>query len=248
MALGKCPECGGIVSSEAISCPHCGKGFKKAPAPQQTSGCAKIAAILIGVPLVISAIGMCSRSTTGESEPTKAKPASATAPAQAKPVPPPPAPGSQWIYRQSEDPMGGAVHQAATVSRNTVEFGFPYQGAQYGQLQLRTHPRYGKEVMVSIERGQILCRSYQECTLTVRFDDGSPQQFSAIGPADNSTETVFITNYSRFLASMQKARKVRVALPVYQQGEPTFEFDVSGFDVDRYLGKAAAAEPGDKGS
>jgi hypothetical protein len=146
--------------------------------------------------------------------------------------------GLQWLYEASEDKMtGGTTKHASVLSINTVSFDAPYAGAQHGQLLLRTHPKYGRDVIFSIERGQLLCPSYQDCEVLIRFDDGKPERFSAIGPADNSTETVFIRNYDRFLGKLRKAKVVRLSMNVYQEGAPVFEFDVSGFDPAKYAGK-----------
>ena len=128
----------------------------------------------------------------------------------------------------------GISYSARVQSTNTVEFGFPYSGSQHATLVLRTHPRLGKDVILNIERGQFLCRSYEDCTILVRFDDQKAQNYSAIGAADNSTETIFIRNYTHFVSSMQKAKTVRIAAEIYQQGSPVFEFDVSGFDASKY--------------
>ena len=145
------------------------------------------------------------------------------------------APGEQWMYSQSEDPMAkGTTYSAAVQSTNTVDFDFPYGGSQHAELTLRTHPRFGKDVIFRIERGQLLCNSYDGCNVLIRFDDGQAQTFSASGPSDNSTETLFIRNYSRFVAGMLKAERVRISPQVYQEGSPVFEFDVRGFDVSRY--------------
>lgn len=130
----------------------------------------------------------------------------------------------------------GTTHHAFVQSTNSVEFDFPYAGEQNAILALRTHPRHGKDVMFKIERGQILCRSYEDCTILVRFDEKEAQRYSAIGAADNSTETIFIRNYSRFVSAMMKAKNVRIAVPVYQQGEPMFEFNVEGFSEEKYKG------------
>ena len=130
----------------------------------------------------------------------------------------------------------GTTQHAIVQSTNTVEFGFPYAGPQHGMLGLRTHPRHGKDVIFKIERGQVLCRSYEDCTVLVRFDDGKAQRYSGVGAADNSTETIFIRNYSRFVSAMMKAKTMRIAAEVYQEGAPVFEFDVSGFDEAKYKG------------
>ncbi|MBI5168474.1 MAG: hypothetical protein HZA61_03200 [Candidatus Eisenbacteria bacterium] len=146
-----------------------------------------------------------------------------------------PVEGTQWAYQSDEDPMSGSrAYRAYVSSTNTVDFDFPYAGEQHATLFLRTHPRYGKDVILQIERGQFLVRSYEASNVLVRFDEDPPLTFSAIGPADNGTETIFIQNYPRFVSRMMKAKRVRIAAPVYKEGSPVFEFDVRGFSVERY--------------
>lgn len=146
--------------------------------------------------------------------------------------------GRQWTYSAQEEQMTGGMRKTASVSStNTVEFGFPYTGSQNGHLTLRTDPRYGKDVIFRIEQGQILCPSYEGCTIQVRFDDAKPTRFSASAAADHSSELVFIDDYARFLEKMIKAKRVRLSLDIYQNGRPVFDFDVSGFDVGKYQAK-----------
>jgi len=131
----------------------------------------------------------------------------------------------------------GTTHHAWVLSSNTVNFDFPYSGEQHATLNLRDGPRYGKDVIFRIERGQILCHSYEDCTVLVRFDDGKASNYTAVGPADNSTETIFIRNYARFVGNLLKAKRVRISTNIYQEGAPVFEFDVSGFDQGKYKPK-----------
>lgn len=140
-----------------------------------------------------------------------------------------------WSYSHRDDPMSkGITHTALLRSTNTVNFDFPYNGAQHGTLMLRTDPKYGKDVIFSIEKGQILCPSYDSCTVRVRFDEEDSTSYTAVGAADNSTETIFIRNYSRFVGKMMKAKRVRISMNIYQEGAPVFDFDVSGFNVNKY--------------
>ncbi|MDD2661967.1 MAG: hypothetical protein PHY54_20170, partial [Methylococcales bacterium] len=142
---------------------------------------------------------------------------------------------SQWHYSRVEDPMtSGTTYHAVVLSSNKVEFGFPYQGAQNAKLNLRIDPKYGKDVIFSIERGQILCQSYEDCTVLVRFDDEKAVNYSAASAADNSSDTIFIRNYSKFYEKMTKSKIVRISTNIYQEGAPVFEFDVSGFDREQY--------------
>jgi hypothetical protein len=164
------------------------------------------------------------------------------APAAAEPTPaeqPIAATGQQWSYDVSEEKMTGGKRRIASVeSTNMVDFGFPYNGPQNGHLTLRTDPRHGKDVLFRIEKGQILCPSYDGCAVQVRFDDEKPSNFAASGAADHSSEVIFLNDYNRFLAKLRKAKRVRLAVNIYQQGTPVFEFDVSGFDFDKYQAKS----------
>ncbi len=142
---------------------------------------------------------------------------------------------TQWDYSQSSDPMGkGISYSAMLKSSNTVNFEFPYAGSQHATLVLRTDPRHGKDVLFHIERGQIPCHAYQNCAALVRFDDEQAIKFSAVGTADSSTKTIFLSGHDRFLEKVSKAKRVRISTTIYQQGSPVFEFDVAGFDKGRY--------------
>lgn len=142
----------------------------------------------------------------------------------------------RWSYSSDTDPMASRPSRTASIeSENTVQFGFPYEGPQKATLTLRNHPSYGRDVIVQIREGQILCPSYDDCSIRVRFDDGSVERFTAAGAADNSTNVVFIRNYSRFVQRMRNAKVVRIQIPVYQEGAPTFEFRVGGFVNERYI-------------
>jgi len=146
--------------------------------------------------------------------------------------------GKQWNYDVSEDKMdGGTTYFANVYSTNAVNFDFPYSGLQNAKLTLRTGYRQGKDVIFSIRKGQILCPSYQDCTVLVRFDDEKPVNYSAAAPADNSSDTIFLRNYEKFLGKLQKAKRVRIAVDIFQEGAPVFEFDVSGFDRQQYQPK-----------
>jgi outer membrane murein-binding lipoprotein Lpp len=170
-------------------------------------------------------------------DPAAATATAASAPPAEAPAEVPPI-GQQWTYNVVEEQMTGGLRKLASVSStNTVDFGFPYAGSQNGHLTLRIDPRYGKDVIFRIERGQVLCTSYDGCTVQVRFDDEKPTRFSATAPADHSSETVFIDDYARFLAKMRKAKRVRLSLDIYKNGRPVFDFDVSGFDSNKYQAK-----------
>jgi len=162
----------------------------------------------------------------------QARAAKAEATAEAKQL------AAKWRYRKDEDPMTSrTLRQASNQSENSVSFAFPYQGEQHGTLTLRDHPTYGRDVIFSIEKGQILCQSYQDCQIRVRFDEASPERWSAVGPADHSNTAIFLRNGARFVQRLRKSKVIRLQIPIYQQGEPLLEFVVGGFDWSRYQAK-----------
>jgi hypothetical protein len=136
--------------------------------------------------------------------------------------------GLRWQYFEESDGMGrGTVKRAVIYSLNNVEFDFPYQGPQRAALELRIHPRYGHDVILSIQKGQFFCSSLN-CRVAVRFDNNKVQHFPTVRPADHSTTVLFLRNYSKFIAAARKSKKVRIEAQFFRQGTRVFEFDISG--------------------
>lgn len=141
-------------------------------------------------------------------------------------------PPSSWDYSQFEDEMGrGKVYTATIQSRNTISLDFPYSGEQHGTLMLREHPEHGKDVILKIERGQLLDSEYND-PVVVRFDSDKPVNFSSVGASDHSTETLFLRGnaFSVFSNRLKTAKIVRIQAPIYQGGNQVFIFDVEGFN------------------
>lgn len=144
----------------------------------------------------------------------------------------------KWRYSAVTDQMSGRPNVTASIeSENTVNFGFPYDGEQRATLTLRTHPTYGRDVIFRIEQGQILCSSFDRCQLRIRFDDGAPQTWRARPPSDRSTTVVFLDSYALFLQRLRGAETVRIQPEIYQEGNPVFEFQVGGYDHQRFTGQ-----------
>ena len=143
----------------------------------------------------------------------------------------------KWRYSATTDEMSGRTTRTAVIrSENTVNFDFPYQGAQRGTLTVRTHPSYGRDVIFQIEQGQILCNSYSRCRIRVRFDDGQATSWGGNPAADGSSTVVFLGSYNTFLSRMRRSTIVRIQPEIYQEGSPVFEFEVGGYDHSKYTG------------
>jgi hypothetical protein len=217
MALIECKECHKQVSDSAKTCPHCGA---KVPRRSVIKLLIIGLAILILTGIIIGSVGqnaIPTRPLTESPNATKRDvPAVDSTP--------------HWTYRsETDDMLKKPIRFASVKSINELRFGFPYQGSQHATLTLRIHPRFGKNAMFSIERGQFLC-GVENCAVLIKFDDGNPQRFTVGEPSDHSTTTLFIENYDRFLASARKAKKVYIAAEFYQEGNNVLDFDTTGLN------------------
>jgi hypothetical protein len=144
-----------------------------------------------------------------------------------------PAVPANWDYSTDVDKVrGGTSYFATTTSTNTVHQNFPYDSATTMTMTLRKSPAYGTDVILTISSGQMMCPSYDGCSGTVRFDDGPAQRIEFNGPADNSSDTVFVAGAKAFIAKLKKAKHVVIEKTLYEAGNPQFEFDVSGLEWD----------------
>jgi hypothetical protein len=141
--------------------------------------------------------------------------------------------GSKWSYTTDEDKVRGATtYYARTTSTNSVFQEAPYDSSTTMDMIVRKSPAYGTDVLLVISSGQMMCPSYDGCSGTVRFDDGPAQRVSFNGPADNSSDTVFIVGAKSFISKLKKSKKVVVEKTLYQAGSPQFEFAVDGLKWD----------------
>jgi hypothetical protein len=128
--------------------------------------------------------------------------------------------------------MGRGTEKFAQItSLNAANFAFPYQGEQHTVLLLRKSPKYGKNVILRIERGQFTS-SFVQNFVAVRFDKGELQKFVIGDSADGSGDTMFIRHYDQFVSQLRKARTLKIEVNFYREGSRVFEFDVHGLNED----------------
>jgi len=145
---------------------------------------------------------------------------------------------TEWNYDTSNDPMNGGVIRTAEIdSANTFNLSFPYAGSQHARLILRSHPRHGRDVILQIQRGQMLC-GISDCSIPVRFDEEKATAFTAVNSADHDSTVLFLRNYDRFAQRLAKAKIVRIEPTLYQHGGIPMEFHVAGFDPSQMTGKS----------
>ena len=138
----------------------------------------------------------------------------------------------KWEYRDYEDKASGkTIFKASLLSVNKINLSFPYSGFQNGTLSVRNHPRWGKDIYLKIEKGQILSidgYSYDNKYFLVRFDDGDVKRWKYVGASDLSSDVIFISNEKKFLEKLTNSNKIYITVNLYQDGQNTFVFDSKG--------------------
>ena len=132
---------------------------------------------------------------------------------------------ADWSYDGAVDKMSGKSSKNASItSDNSLSLAFPYSGANHAFLTVRQHPQYGLDVILQVQKGQILCSSYGGCPIQVKFDDAPPVRFSGAPSADHDSTTVFFHGANKFINQASKAKKILVQVNMYQAGAPVLEF------------------------
>jgi len=134
-----------------------------------------------------------------------------------------------WNYSTYIDQMSGMITKEATLSStNTHQLVFPYNGGTRGTLILRKHPRYGNDIIFSVNKGQLLCGD--GCFISIKFDDKKPYSVGASEPDDHSSTVLFLSkyDYNKLLKDFRNSKKVLVEVKFFQQGTRVFEFDTTG--------------------
>jgi len=134
-----------------------------------------------------------------------------------------------WKREESVDSMTGKpVVHLQNRSTHSFPLEFPNRGMHYAHIVVQKHPRYGTNAMIVVDDGQLHCQ-YRNCRILVRFDQAKPTSFSVSSPADNSSDTWFIEDTTRFISQLSRAKQVIVELQFYQQAIREIRFETTGF-------------------
>lgn len=137
-----------------------------------------------------------------------------------------------WKAHEVVDKMDGSRFRFTDIrSINKIDMQFPYKGGSAAEIAVMENGN----VRIDITKGQVMCRSWDGCTVRVKFDDGAVMNFSAVGPDNGQSGHLYLTSgkYSdsaaKFIKSLETAQRVMISLEVYQEGWPVWEFAVAGF-------------------
>lgn len=133
-----------------------------------------------------------------------------------------------WHYESSMDEMTDTKNVWASLkSDNYIEQEFPYEGDTYATIIIRYMKKYGTDVILEIDRGQIVGIDVNATNfVSAKFDDAVPRKYYFDNAADMSTEQVFLRNAKDFINRCKSAKVIKVDIPMFQAGRPVFTFRV----------------------
>lgn len=139
-----------------------------------------------------------------------------------------------WQYSTDIDELSKKPFNTAILrSANSFNLSRPYDGTQYATLMLRNHPKNGQDIVFFIERGQIMCQSYGDCSVEIAFDDKPDRTVQGNEPASRDSTTVFLPNYSRLSREIASAKEMRIRVTLFNQPSVTAVFRTDGLDLKK---------------
>lgn len=133
-----------------------------------------------------------------------------------------------WDFAIAKDDMYDTNNVWANIkSNNYISQSFPYEGYTYATICVRYMKKYGYDVIITISKGQIHGSRYNgDNYITARFDEGSPKKYYFNEAADGSSDNVFLNSKLDFIKRCKQAKDIKIDIPIYQAGRPTFTFHV----------------------
>lgn len=133
-----------------------------------------------------------------------------------------------WNIQTKIDEMTDTKNIWASISSdNYIEQDFPYEGKTHATITVRYMKKYGYDILLGIEKGQIIGHDINGTNyVTARFDNGTPKKYRFNDAADGSSDYVFLRNAKDFMEECKKAKEIKVDIPIYQAGKPVFIFHV----------------------
>ena len=133
-----------------------------------------------------------------------------------------------WDFTSDTDDMDDSVNKYYSLrSDNFANFDFPYQGDSYLTITVRYMKKYGYDVLLNIDNGQMVGNEYNGTNyVRVRFDNGNVEKYYYSEPNDGSADCVFIKNVSKFIKKCKTAKTIIIEQEFYQEGVHQFKFHV----------------------
>lgn len=134
---------------------------------------------------------------------------------------------NNWIYEQKLDKMtSDTTYYAEVMAKELLNFKSPYDGGSVATLVLRNRSGINN-AYVTVDKGQMLTRSYESSSHRIRFDEHPATWYSFSAPSSGSTTLAFIGTSYDFIDKAKKSKKVLIELEFYQEGLRQMEFNIT---------------------
>ena len=148
---------------------------------------------------------------------------------------------AEWTVTYNNDEMRNTAQKfLQTQSDNDAEFDFPYNGGSKMVIILRSKKvelKQGQKVedlkpteaILAISKGQFSCNSFNDCHVSVKFDNEKIQKYSMSEAANGKSDLIFFDQSSSFIKNIQAHKKLIIEADFFQAGAKQFKFDLEGF-------------------
>lgn len=138
---------------------------------------------------------------------------------------------SSWTYSDEGDKMTSKKNYYATVDANeALDLKPPYDGPNTASVTVRY--KGGNNVYLSVTKGQFLANAVDGQPIKVRFDSAKAETYDCQAANDGSSNVIFISSASKFIAHLKKAKKLLIEAEMYDNGTQEMEFNIDGLKWD----------------
>ena len=133
-----------------------------------------------------------------------------------------------WDFTSDTDDMDDSVNKYYSLrSDNFANFDFPYQGDSYLTITVRYMKKYGYDVLLNIDKGQMVGNEYNGTNyVRVRFDNEKAEKYYYNEPSDSSADCVINKNASKLIKKCKTAKTIIIEQEFYQEDVHQFKFHV----------------------
>ncbi|MFC2974707.1 hypothetical protein ACFOJE_21170 [Azotobacter bryophylli] len=222
MAIAKCKECGGQVSTSAKTCPHCGAKVRR-----KVGAIGWVFVLFVVLPIAWNYGEWLQKATSVEDKEFVSQDSAVSISEHGKS---PAKPVEKWYRYEYKDQMTDEVIIVLkSRSLNSTVFDFPYQmpGGSYLTLNFRKH---GNELdaFLSVDKGQMLC-SYSDCYFNLRIGNGQVKKWAGLQSTTNNSEIMFVRDAKQLESIVKSGGKLRIGIDFYRAGIRAFDFDVGEY-------------------
>jgi hypothetical protein len=132
--------------------------------------------------------------------------------------------GDAWKYDTDMLKLGQTRATALVTSTQSLDLKFPYQGFNFGAVQIGKYSSGKSEVIFAVDKGQIVC-AYGGCNIQIMFGSEKPENYLARLSSDGQSNILFIQSKDKFISKVKKFQQFSIQVTLYQNGPKIVTFN-----------------------